>query len=138
MPSSLHNALKDIRALVIDAVASEGGVGSNVFVIGGVLDDPPMPHIVVADGRNSDEDFRTHDAGIKAETLDFALHIHTKGRDQGVTLRDHLANALAGLSGIVGDTTFGVVTLEGSTHFFNEKLRSNEHVLDFAATITNN
>jgi hypothetical protein len=138
MPSNLVNAFKDIRTLIINAVASEGNVGQKVLIEGGVKDDPGFPYIVVENEANDDSEYRTHDSSQNAEDLEFSVHIHTKGRLQGLTLRDLVITSLNGYSGVTGNTTFGHLHRTGGAHFYNEKLKSNEEIIDFTSLITNN
>jgi len=138
MPSSLTNAVKDIRTLVVNAVTSEGNVGSKVFLHGEVKDDPVFPYIVLDNEGDDDREYRTHDGNQNAEDLEFSIHIHTRGRVQGIALRDLVITALSGYSGVTGDTTFGHIARSGGTHFYNEQLKSNEEIIDFTALLTNN
>lgn len=136
MPSSLTNALTDMRTLIIAAVASEGNVGSKVFVYGG-LKESTLPYVVIKDEDLSGKEFGTHDGGHAAERFDFSVHVHTKERTQGIQIRDLIINAIDGTRSTTGSTNFGSIHHEGGAHFFNEKLKTNEQIDDFTSIITN-
>lgn len=130
--------MADIRTLIVSAVASEGNVGQSVWFAGAVHDKPDFPYIVLEDEGAGDDEFQTNDGVLNAERFEFSVHIHTMTRNQGLQLHDLISDALHGYSGTTGNTVFGNMLRQGGSHFYNEKLKSNEQIIDFETLITNN
>jgi len=138
MASGLFNAMKDLNTMVVSAVASEGNVGDNVFSAGGDHDALGFPYIIIEDESPDSSGLETHDGSTKAENFEFSIHIHTKGRKQGLQLHDLIVDGLHGFSGVQGNTTFGHILREGGVHHYRKETKSNEQVIDFTALLTNN
>jgi len=138
MPSSIANAITDLRTKIIAAVASEGNVGSRVFYETGIGDKITFPYIVIVKESVTDDQYREHGGINNAEQMDFSTHIHSTAPEQAIALRDLLVNGLAPFSGVEGNTTFGHILKEGEASFFNEKTKTATEVIDFTAMLTNN